>query len=133
MALSRWQRVLLGLSLPAAIALLYVYERVGGSGLKCWFYGLTGLYCPGCGSGRAVHALLQGQVQKAFSYNILLFVLGTPCLAVVLHEYLRLVFPGLRLKAVSFSRPVVILCLALVFGFWILRNLPLFSFLAPGQ
>ena len=132
MPLAKWQRVLLGLSLPAAIALVCVYELRIGTGLKCWFYELTGLYCPGCGSGRAVQALLHGRIGQAFSYNILLLPLGLPCCAVVLHEYLRLVFPGLRLRPVYLSRPVQIACLILVFGFWILRNIPLFSVLAPG-
>ena len=109
-----------------------VYELCIGTGMKCWFYQLTGLYCPGCGSGRAVYALLHGQVFRAIRYNILLFALGVPCVLVVLHEYLRLVFPRLRLKPAAFSRPVQILCLAVVFGFWILRNLPWFSFLAPA-
>ncbi len=130
--LKRWQRVLLGLSLPVAIAMVCVYELCIGTGMKCWFYQYTGLYCPGCGSGRAVYALLHGQVFRAVRYNILLFALGVPCVLVVLHEYLRLVFPRLRLKPAAFSRPVQLLCLALVFGFWILRNLPWFSFLAPA-
>ena len=34
----------------------------------------TGLDCPGCGSQRAVHALLHGDISGAFRYNAFLFV-----------------------------------------------------------
>ena len=130
--LALWQRIGLGLLLPLAIILVCVYELRIGVGLQCWFYQLTGLYCPGCGSGRAVHALLQGQLRRAFGYNVLLFLLGVPCAAVVGHEYLRLVFPRLGLKPVMFPRALELVCLALVLGFWIARNIPALAFLAPA-
>lgn len=37
--------------------------------MPCAFYGLTGLYCPGCGGTRAVLSLLHGQFFKAFFYH----------------------------------------------------------------
>ncbi|MBL1216058.1 MAG: DUF2752 domain-containing protein [Planctomycetes bacterium] len=37
------------------------------------------VYCPGCGSLRAVHALLNGRVQSAWEYNPALVILGIPC------------------------------------------------------
>ena len=49
-----------------------------------------------------------------------------------LREYLRLVFPGLKLRPVFLSQPVVTGVLLAVLLFWFLRNLPAFSFLAPG-
>jgi hypothetical protein len=36
---------------------------------------VTGYDCPGCGSQRAVHAVLNGDLEKAFDYNPLLFFL----------------------------------------------------------
>src|SRR5215813_6099748 len=35
----------------------------------------TGLYCPGCGSLRALHALLHGDLLKAFAMNSLTVIL----------------------------------------------------------
>lgn len=39
---------------------------------QCVFRRLTGWQCPGCGSQRALHALLHGRVAEAWSYNRLL-------------------------------------------------------------
>lgn len=126
-----WMRILLGLGLGAVAVLVWLYLARGGTGLRCVFFELTGLYCPGCGSGRAVTALLRGEWGRAFLYNPLLFVLGPPALCVFLYEYVRLLFPRLRLRAIRVPRPVEIGCVALVLAFWILRNIPAFSFLAP--
>src|SRR6266536_3764949 len=38
----------------------------------CLFYKTTGLLCPGCGTLRAMHQLLHGQIQGAFRFNALL-------------------------------------------------------------
>src|SRR5437660_122637 len=47
---------------------------------RCIFHQTTGLLCPGCGSLRALHQLLHGQVVAAVHFNALL-VLGTPMAA----------------------------------------------------
>ena len=127
-----WQRIALGLFPLLLITLLLLYERAGGLSLRCPFYALTGLYCPGCGSSRAIRALFHGQLRQALGYNIMLFLLGPPALLVLIHEYLRLVFPRLGLRPVFVPQPVATGCTALIFLYWIARNLPLFSFLAPG-
>ena len=40
--------------------------------LACPFRTLTGLLCPGCGSQRALHDLLHGDLAEAFSHNALM-------------------------------------------------------------
>jgi hypothetical protein len=42
----------------------------------CVFHALTGLQCPGCGSTRALHHLLHGDVSGAFRLNPLLFAMA---------------------------------------------------------
>ena len=126
-----WSRALAAVSMPAVLALIWIYEYNGGSGLTCPFYRLTGLYCPGCGSGRAVQALYHGHLIKAVRYNILLPVLGLPSLAVLTHEYLRVVFPALKLRPVYVSQAAVKAVIVIVIAFWVLRNVPALSFLAP--
>jgi hypothetical protein len=42
---------------------------------QCTFRQLTGFDCPGCGSTRALHALLHGRFAEAFRFNPLLFAL----------------------------------------------------------
>ena len=122
--------VFVGIAAPALI-LSACRWLLRGRGLLCWFYELTGLYCPGCGSGRAAIALLHGRVLQALSHNALLFLLGIPCGALLVYEYLRFVFPGLRLK--KFELPVwtARLALGLIIMFWVLRNIPGFEILAP--
>ena len=39
---------------------------------KCLFHLLTGLECPGCGSQRALHCLLNGDLLQALHYNALM-------------------------------------------------------------
>ena len=96
----------------------------------CTFHRLTGLDCPGCGSLRALHALLHGQVWTALQFNALT-VLSVPVLA-------WLAFRIIRHKADKGPalnvRPLWLwLYLAAWIGFGILRDLPapLFAWLAP--
>jgi Protein of unknown function (DUF2752) len=42
---------------------------------QCVFKQVTGLDCPGCGTTRALHALLHGSVVEAFHFNPMLFVM----------------------------------------------------------
>ena len=99
--------------------------------MECMFYRYTGLYCPGCGSGRAVNALFHGRFAEAVSYNILLPILGIPCLFVLAHEYLRIVFPKMKLRPVNISQRTAVILTAVIVVYWILRNVPAFNILAP--
>lgn len=67
------------------VVLLWVYARLDPGGHvffpKCPVRLLTGWDCPGCGSQRAVHALLNGDVPEAFRQNALM-VLFIPYLLV---------------------------------------------------
>lgn len=128
---SLWKRVLIGITLPAIFILLCIYEYQGGSGMECMFYRYTGLYCPGCGSGRAVSALFHGRFAEAVSYNILLPILGIPCLIVLAHEYLRIVFPGMELRPIRISQRTAVILTAVIVVFWIIRNVPAFDIMAP--
>ncbi|MBC7921136.1 MAG: DUF2752 domain-containing protein [Ferruginibacter sp.] len=99
----------------------------------CPFWVLTGAYCPGCGSQRAVHQLLHGHLRQAADYNLLL-VITLPLLSYVLGvrtlDYLRnqhTVLPFLHSNVFTYG------VLVLVLAFWLLRNLPVvpFTYLAP--
>jgi len=109
----------------AAIAagLLYsVDPSVPGNFPRCPSNLLTGLFCPGCGSLRALHQLLNGELMRALSYNGLM-VASIPVVAWMAFE------PAwVRHPATPWTVLVVIV------GYTVLRNVPVwpFSVLAPG-
>jgi hypothetical protein len=105
----------------------------GGVFPACPFHRLTGLWCPGCGMTRALHALLHGDITAAMGSNLFL------PLAVLLGGYLWLswLWPSVRgtrlpsLGRVPASVWGVLVAAALAYG--VLRNLPVapFTALAP--
>ena len=124
------KRILVGFGAPVLLFALCL-TLLRGWHLFCLFHELPGLYCPGCGTGRAALALLHGHVGEAFGYNALAMLLAPPCAYILLREYLRFVFPGLGLKPTALPARTGRTCLALILCFGILRNLPAFAFLAP--
>lgn len=96
----------------------------------CLFHVLTGLHCPGCGSLRAFHALLHGDVPRALSLNPLATAIMPFLFVGIVLEVRRFtsgsVPPGIRLPAWSIR---ALAMLIVVFG--VLRNVPAFSWLAP--
>ena len=127
-----WKRLLIGIGAPAVILLALLNTWLYGNSIDCAFWRITGLYCPGCGSGRELTALLHGRFRELFAYNILFFPLGIPAAGILAHEYLRLVFPRLAWKPVHLPQAAVVGVAALIAAFWILRNVPALSFLAPS-
>jgi hypothetical protein len=68
----------------AALTCLVLYIRDPANGAPfpaCPFRAITGLDCPFCGTGRALHALLHARAARAFSFNPLV-VVAVPVLAV---------------------------------------------------
>ena len=125
----------LGLALLAAfgIALLYMVDpRKEGIFPTCPFLSLTGCYCPGCGTLRALRMLLHGDVISAIGYNALA-ILSLPFIA---YSYSRGAVKafGLRAPRPVFIHPNLIWALlATIVAYWILRNLPFapLNILAP--
>lgn len=124
-------RAAIGVLFPLGILLACYAALHPPGGIGCLFFNLTGFYCPGCGSGRAIASLLRGEIRAAFSYNPLVILLGAPSFVVFTHEYLRYVFPGLALRPVYISRRATMALLIVIIAFWVLRNTQAFSFLAP--
>jgi hypothetical protein len=69
--------VLAGILAIGGAAILYRFDPVtAGFYPRCVFHTLTGLQCPGCGTTRALHHLLHGDVAGAFRLNAMLFVVA---------------------------------------------------------
>lgn len=97
----------------------------------CLIHHFTGLHCPGCGSGRALHALAQGDVITALDQNPFSTAF-VPLLGIWLA---LLVWRGLRDNLPPLAAPAgaarVMLVVTILFT--IARNLPWWPFtvLAP--
>lgn len=88
---------------------------------KCMVHTLTGLDCPGCGSQRAVHAILHGDIAGAFRANALLLLMVPYVALIFFAELFRGRFS--RLFRALYSRAAVIGVLAAVVMWGIFRNL----------
>lgn len=132
---SRTQKVLLAgmaVAVPAGVWLLWKFDpnAAGNPFPPCMFYAFTGHYCIGCGLTRALHALVHGDVVRAFSLN----PLGLVTLAVV--PLMMLWSAGWQPRWLQPFMRVAMeprLWLVLLPTYWIARNLPWFPFtlLAP--
>jgi hypothetical protein len=94
---------------------------------------LTGWYCPGCGSLRAIHQLLMGNLQAAWAMNPLTVVL-LPFLTYGLISHGLYEIRGRGLPQPFFRAAWIHALCAAILLFGIARNLPLhpFNLLAPG-
>ena len=94
---SPWQALRSAIFISAAIAgavILYRFDpTVARFYPHCLFHDLTGLQCPGCGTTRALHHLLHGDLAGAFRLNAFLFVavpfagMATVSRRVVMHRW----------------------------------------------
>lgn len=120
-----YKKPVLYILLTAACAgLVFVYSRFSPEGNtwfpKCIFLQLTGLQCPGCGSQRVVHNLLNLDIRKAFEANAFLVLCLPYILALLLSIPLKPRFPKFY-NALN-STPVIIAVGILVIAWWIVRN-----------
>ena len=87
---------------------------------RCFFKFMTGYDCPGCGSQRAIHALLHGRVAEAWHFNALL-ISALPFILFLLTVTInRDRWPQLYAK--STSNTVIYITLAVILGWTLLRN-----------
>lgn len=101
--------------------------------VPCPFKYLTGYHCPGCGSQRAIHQMLHGNLVSAFRLNPLLtlslplifFGLGTIAWNFIYDTNLRV--------KLFYSNRFIYVYFGIVLVYWILRNIPFvpFNYLAP--
>ena len=99
---------------------------------KCPLYSYTGIYCPGCGSQRATHQLLNFNFFGVLHQN-LLYVIGLFVLTYyVVITILQLVFKKPVTNYLD-NKKVLWFFVFVIVLFWIARNLPWYPFtlLAP--
>ena len=126
----RWERTAGAAAVTLAAIVLYARDPAeDGSYPLCPLNATTGLYCPGCGTLRALHQLLHGRLDRSLALNPLT-VLAVPFLA---YHFAVWLLPSLGWRRVAPSGRATWALLLVVVGFGILRNLPLapFDALAP--
>ncbi len=118
----RIRRLLILLAVLLALLVLGIFDpQSSGFFPKCPFLLLTGLKCPGCGTQRALHQLLNLDLCQAFRYNALM-VMSIPLLAFLISaEALKGRFP--KLYRIGTSPVLSWSILAAVVLWWVLRNI----------
>ncbi len=111
-----------GIVALVAILLLYAsFNPANHPFPRCIFLSLTGLKCPGCGSQRALHALMHANIIQAWHYNPLLIV-SIPFLALLVfsqlmkHRFTKL-YNNLNGGIVIWTVFIIVV------AWWILRNI----------
>ncbi|WP_349855751.1 DUF2752 domain-containing protein [Bacteroides cellulosilyticus] len=88
---------------------------------QCPFRQLTGLLCPGCGSQRAIHQLLNGHLFSAIQYNAFLVVTLPWISAIILFKYFAK-NKGEQIIRILLKRSVVNTYLIVLIIWWVYRN-----------
>ena len=98
----------------------------------CPLRALTGWYCPGCGSLRALHQLLLGNFRAAFALNPFA-VISLPFLLYGAVSYASYTLRGKYLPRVLVPAPWIQTLAVALLMFTVARNLPVYPFvlLAP--
>jgi Protein of unknown function (DUF2752) len=121
---------LAGLSAICAVSAIPLYlmdPATSGVFPSCPFRALTGMYCPGCGTLRALHGLLHLNIGAAFMLNPLTVLI----LPLIIYAFVSLVAEVVRGRPLPrlFDSPRYTWALfAVVMLFWVLRNIPMYPF-----
>lgn len=121
------------LAVPVGVWLLWKFDpnAAGNPFPPCMFRAFTGYYCIGCGLTRALHALVHGDVVRAFGMN----PLGLISLALI--PLMTMWSAGWQPRWLQPLMARVMepkLWMVLLPVYWIARNLPWlpFTLMAPG-
>ena len=117
----------------AGVAILYTFDpRNPGTYPICPFLGLTGFHCPGCGTLRALHQLLHGNIIAALGYNPLT-VLSLPFIAYSFADGAIRVFRIATPPRIFIPHQFIWALFVAIVAFWLLRNVPIepLTVLAP--
>ena len=87
----------------------------------------TGLYCPGCGTGRAIHHVANGRLEAAWNLNPMLLIVGLPLMLLLIVSESRLAASGIMRPAGTWLVRLALAAAILLVIWGIVRNLPIES------
>ena len=92
---------------------------------KCPFLWATGFRCPGCGSQRAIHELLNGEFGAAIRENVLVVIFIPYLILGIVTELIRQPSPQiLRMRQRLFGGKAIWIVFTIVVVFAVMRNFP---------
>lgn len=102
---------------------------------KCFHYRLSGLHCPGCGTGRALHFALNGHLLEAARYNIYAVVALPILTVIILRASVAWALARENRSQRFLGARWIWLLLVFILLFWVGRNIPVvpFTYLAPHE
>ena len=92
--------------------------------IPCLFHKITKLYCPGCGVTRMIDALFHFNIYKAISYNAYVFSL-------LILFIIYLIACLIMRRFITINSKIIYILIIIGLIFTILRNIPIFNYLAP--
>ncbi len=121
-----WQKT--GIIFLALIALAMVYLFFNPKEIPffppCPFKLLTGFECPGCGSQRAVHYLLNLNVSAAFYENALMVISIPYLLLGFFFDTFSIEGKTMNmLKQRLYGKTAIVTVLSIIIAYWVARNL----------
>ena len=123
----------LGVAAAALMGAGYVTAvdpNVAGHYPTCPFLAVTGWYCPGCGTLRAVHALGHGDLMAALAFNPFTVV----AVGYAVLTWAMWLYRTARGRPLRWLAPHWVLygVLGAILTFWVLRNVPGWTWLSPA-
>lgn len=90
---------------------------------RCFFNAATGLYCPGCGTLRALTAFGELDFRTAFLYNPFLFLMAAPLAAYMCVIFLLRAITGRWIPSILSSYKAALPAAVIVIAVFAVRNI----------
>lgn len=124
-----------GLGVAAGLFVLATVPPTASSWYpKCLSNQLFGIHCPGCGTTRALHSLLNAEFGQAIAYNPLALAL-LPAVLVPIARWTWCYLRGRRYRTLVLPTWMLPALVVLIFAYGVVRNIPHhpFTLLAPHE
>lgn len=96
--------------------------------IGCPIHHFLGIYCPGCGITRMFISMFELDFYQAFRYNPLVFIY---LIGYILYMVIKLLIKTIFKKNIKIPEIVTYILIVLALLFCVLRNIDIFSWLAP--